>query len=227
VEVGHEPEAAQDEVGRREPKHPVEGLPGRHASQVAAWAPQDHDTLGEALAEASPPPPADHEEDDRTHRGGDAEPGRELRVLEQPEPVDRRQSPNGVEPGQHAERDRPDEQRDRDERVEDGLDEEARRESRIRRALDPVLREVELHDVAAARREDRVDADAGRVGAEDAPPAHVCLGVRLREHVAPRARAGDQLQEVAERSEGERAPAQSAEALDERVGRAGDAVHGG
>ena len=68
---------------------------------------------------------------------------------------------------QDADRSRPDHERSGDEEVEDRLDDERRRKRRVGRALDPVLDEVELHEVAAARGRDRVDPDSRDVGAED------------------------------------------------------------
>ena len=49
-------------------------------------------------------------------------------------------------------------------------------ERRVGRSLDPLVDEVELEDVAAARRDDRVHADAGEVGAEDRAARHGVSG---------------------------------------------------
>ena len=67
---------------------------------------------------------------------------------------------------QDSDRHRPDDQRRRDDEVEDRLHEQGRRERRVARALHAVLDKDELDDVAAAGRRDRVDADAGHVRAE-------------------------------------------------------------
>ena len=66
---------------------------------------------------------------------------------------------------------RPGEDRAGDDRVEERLDDQRRAERRVGRVLDAVLDEVELEHVAAAGGDDRVDADAGEVGAEDASAA--------------------------------------------------------
>ena len=60
---------------------------------------------------------------------------------------------------------------ERDDEVEQGLDDERRGHGRVARALDPPLDERDLDDVADPGRDDRVHADAGHVGAQDGPPA--------------------------------------------------------
>jgi len=67
---------------------------------------------------------------------------------------------NDVEAGQHADRERPDEDPTGDDEVEQRLDDQGRAERGVGRPLDPVVDEVELEDVARACGDDRVDADA-------------------------------------------------------------------
>ena len=87
--------------------------------------------------------------------------------------------------------------------------------------------EVELEDVAAARGDDRVHADAGEVRAEHRAPGDVRLGVGGADDVPPGGRADDEPGEVEEERDPERQPVHVGEVVEERLGRVDDPSHGG
>ncbi len=95
-------------------------------------------------------------------------------------PVDARDARVDLVRRQHADRERPDHQRAGDEEVEQRLDDQGRCERRVARASDALLDQVELDHVAAARRRDRVDADARDIRAERAAEAHALRRDRRR-----------------------------------------------
>ena len=88
-----------------------------------------------------------------------------------------------------------------------------------------VLQEVELEDVSAARRHDRVDPDAREVRAVDPAPPDVRLRVGGLDDVAPRAGADRHLDDVAENRQGQRAPGDRREPLEEGVAGIDDPPH--
>src|SRR5262249_32755611 len=119
---------------------------------------------------------------------------------------------------QHALRDSEHHHQYADHRVEDRLDEERRRDRRIPRALDAVLREVDLYDVAAADRDDAVDSDAGDVGAEDPAEPEALVWIGGAERVEPAPRTAADVAEVEAERKHERAPLDVGEAAEERPG---------
>jgi hypothetical protein len=197
----------------------------RNAFSTLAWRPQHGEPLRDAVAEGldlRPRHDHEHERGDQRHDAGDrGDPG----VLEQVEPVDRRQVREHVAARQHTGGQRPHEQHRRHRHVEDRLDEKRRGERRVRRALDAPFHQEQLQHVAAACRHDRVDTDAREVGAEDRPPAHLHVRVRAADDVPPRARARDDLHRMAEQRERERLVRDRADVVAERVERVENRVH--
>src|SRR5438034_11785800 len=146
-------------------------------------------------------------------------------MLERPVPVDRREVRQDVERGQQPGDERPEEDCACDERVEERLDDERRTERRVRRAVDAPLHEVQPEQVAASRGEDRVHADSGEVRAGDAAPRHARALVRGDEDVAPGGDADDEPQQVEEKADPERRPADGREMLEERADGVDDLAH--
>ena len=146
-------------------------------------------------------------------------------MLEEVEPVDRRQPRDDVQAGKEAECERPGDERRGQHGVEERVGQQGRAERGIGGALDAVLEQVELEHVAASGRDDRVHAHACHVGAVDVAPAHVRLRVRGLDDVAPGACACSGLQQVTEDAERERAPADRGEAVEERPRRVDDPFH--
>ena len=105
-----------------------------------------------------------------------------------------------------------------DDEVEQRLDDEARGERRIGRALDAVPGDVELDHVSGAGRHDRVHADAGHVGAERAPVADLRLRVGGLEDVLPRAGAHEQADHLERDRQEQCAPCHGRERLEEGLG---------
>jgi hypothetical protein len=120
---------------------------------------------------------------------------------------------------QDADRQHPDENRTGDDEVDERLDDQGRGERRVRRALDALLQQVELDDVATTRRNDRIDPDARRVRAERIPVARRVLGIRGGDDVLPGAAAKQQLDEVARDRKAERRPPDIGEMVEEDVDR--------
>ena len=117
---------------------------------------------------------------------------------------------------------------DADDEVEERLDEERGRERGVGRPVDAVLRDVELHDVAAAGGRDRVHADAGPVRAEDVAEGHAGLRIRGADDVLPGAHARRQPEDVHEAAQEERAPADGRDVTPESldgIGEGADVVH--
>ena len=165
--------------------------------------------------------PAEHEGDDERARDHE----RPARVADRPRPVDLRQVRQHVQPRQDAGHDRPDQERRGEHEVDERLGEERRREHRVVRALDPPLEQEELEDVPEPRGQHRVDADAGRVGAEDV--AIPDLGVRVRggEDVPPRVGADDELEDVQPERDREPLPLDRGELVEEDPRSVDDFVH--
>jgi hypothetical protein len=81
-----------------------------------------------------------------------------------------------------------------------------------------VLGEVELDDVPAPRRHDRVDAYPGHVRAEDAPVAHGRPRISGADDVLPTADTEDEAEQVEQDRQGEGAPGDSGDRPEERLG---------
>src|SRR5207253_6993696 len=90
--------------------------------------------------------------------------------------------------------------------VENGLDEEGGRDGGVARAGDRGAREKELDDVAAAGRNDVVEADGGEVSAPDAPERKRNAGVGGAQAVEVGARAQRQVQAEEDEPEQEHRP---------------------
>ena len=150
---------------------------------------------------------------------------RRPRMAQEELPVDRRDPRVELARRQHADRERPDDQRAGGEEVEQRLDEQRRRERRVRRIAQPVLDEVHLHDVAAARRDDRVDADAREVGAERGPVLQPLLRIGGAHDRAPGARAEEQLDDVTGDCEPEELPLHRREVVEEDADRVEEVAH--
>jgi hypothetical protein len=87
--------------------------------------------------------------------------------------------------------------------------------------------EVELEDVAAARGDDRIDADAGEVGAEHRAARDEDVGVGGADDVPPGGDTDDQAGELEAERDPERHPVHLGEVVEERPGGVDDASHGG
>jgi hypothetical protein len=83
-----------------------------------------------------------------------------------------------------------------DDRVDERLGKEARRDGRVGGARHRPVRQVDLDDVAAAGGQDRVRADARQVGGQDAAPAHAPLGVGGLEDRPPGGRPQHEVRHV-------------------------------
>jgi hypothetical protein len=144
-------------------------------------------------------------------------------------PVERRERREIGDAGEEAELDGPEEEPGRDDEVEERLDDERRAERRVGGLLDPVLRQVQLDRVAPARGDERVDPDAGEVGAEDRPVRDACSRIRSTEDVLPAAHPQEEARDLEDDGEAERGPADRGESLEERLRRIeerSDVVHG-
>ena len=195
-EVRGDAEGLEEEVHRQGAEDPARELERHDAAEVQPRRPQDR------KAEAHPRP----ERDDVMLEPGEEDPGQDqdggederepLGVRGEEAPLERRQVAEGgqvrdlsVEVGgqQHH---RP------DDRVDQRLGQEARRDGGVRRPRHRPMRQVDLDHVPAAGRHDRVRPDAGEVGAEDAAAADATLGVGGLEDGAPRSRPQQQVSEV-------------------------------
>ena len=110
----------------------------------------------------------------------------------------------GVDQDEHA-----------DGRVEDRLDEERGGDGRIARPGDRGLREEQLDDVAAASRDDVVEADRRDVGAPDPPPLEADRGIGRAEAVEEGARADRQVGAEEQQAEHQRRPVHGREVAEE------------
>src|SRR5438034_208912 len=79
----------------------------------------------------------------------------------------------------------------RHDHVEQRLQEHGGDQGRIGRSIDPPLGDEELHCIACARRDQRIDAGAGDVGAKQLPPADATVDVRGLDDVPPGARSDE------------------------------------
>jgi hypothetical protein len=77
--------------------------------------------------------------------------------------------------------------------------------------------EHDSYRVAGASGDDRVDPDAGQIGAPDGDPRHALLRIRGGEHVPPGAARARHLEQVAPDREGEREERDRPELVEERV----------
>ena len=196
-------ERLQEEVERRDAEDPGDRL--RHAARRARIAGDRRGSRsrGARGSRTSRPGCGPRRTPITPAPASSAEPDQRGALVQQEElPVDGRDARVDLMGRQHTDRERPDQQAARDEEVEDRLDDERRGERRVGRSLDAGLDEVDLDDVAAARRQDRVDADARDVGAERAAVLEPARGVRGAHDVLPGARPEEQLDHVA----GEREP---------------------
>jgi hypothetical protein len=130
-----------------------------------------------------------------------------------------------VEAGEDADHERPREDRARDQGVEQRLDDQRRAERRVGGAVDAVLDEVELEQVAAAGRDDRVDAHSGEVGAEYRSPRNLELGVGRPEDVPPRRGPRGEPEEVEAERDRERQPVDVRQVVEELPGCVDDLAH--
>jgi hypothetical protein len=127
-------------------------------------------------------------------------------VLERVAPVHLGQVREHAETGEDADRQRPGEDPGGDDEVEERLDDQRRGERRVGRPLDAVVDEVELEDVAAARRDDRIDADACEVGAEHRAARDEDVGVGGADDVPPGGDTDDQAGELEAEGDSRAAP---------------------
>ena len=88
-------------------------------------------------------------------------------MVDQQPDVDRRQLAVSGRDGQEPVGQRPRDERRAERGLAQGVGDEGRGERRVARAVDPPVNHRQLDDIAAARRDDRVDARAGEVGARD------------------------------------------------------------
>ena len=150
-------------------------------------------------------------------KNGDRE-QREARVVGPEREVERGQVRQLRKARQHALRDREQHHERADRDVEDRLDEERGRDRRIAGVRDALLREIDLHHVAAADRHDAVDADPGDVGAEDPPPAEALVRIGGPQRVEPGPAAAADVAEVEQQRERQRPPLDGREVREERLG---------
>ena len=158
-------------------------------------------------------------EQDRGGREDRDEEGREARVLDRERPVERGHPGQVGDPRQEPHLERDQEQHGREREVEERLDHERRAERRVGRPGQPVLRDVELHDVAAARGRDRVHGHAAPVREEHRPERDPELRVRGADDVLPPAHARGQAEEVEQDREQERPELHRGEVPGERLER--------
>jgi hypothetical protein len=111
---------------------------------------------------------------------------------------------------------RPRQERARDEEVEDGLREQARRERRDVRPLHALAHGRDLDDVAAAGRGERVDPDAGQVGAEHRPERDPLARERGPDDRVPRAAAQQQVHRVERERDQQQVPLHVGDVIEER-----------
>ena len=138
-------------------------------------------------------------------------------MCEEPVEVERRQVGEDRAPGQLPADERVEDEAGGKDEVEQRQGDERRRERGVRRPLDPVLGDEQPDGVAAARRHDRVDADAGEVRAEDRAPPDEALRVGRGDDVPPGAADAAELEELAEQPQPERGPADVREVVEEDV----------
>ena len=222
-------EGAQEEERRGDTGDPARRLPGDDLAEVHPPVAEDREAEGDLLLEVLHVPrrPGD-EEDEPAEEDAPEEEG-EPRVLDDEAPVEGAEVGEVGQPGQDPHLDRHEEEQRRDDEVEERLDDEARRERRVRGAVDAVLDQVQLDDVAAARRDDRVDADAREVGAEDGPERDLRPRIGGVEDVLPRADAQREPEHLKDDGQRERAPGHGGEGLEERLGsveKRANVVHG-
>ena len=112
-----------------------------------------------------------------------------------------------------------------DDRVEQRLHHERRRERRVARPLDPVPDQVELDDIARAGRRDRVDPDPGQIGAEDAPVPDLAPGIGGPQDRLPGVRRSAEPHEVDPERDRQELPAHGGELLAEHAHRMEELTH--
>jgi hypothetical protein len=215
------------EEDRRQAQRPVRRIPCRHPAQVLQRIAEDLQALADALPELRDPPV---EESAHDQRDGEDEPSDHERlrgVLEDPQPVDRREVGQHVAAGEHSGPQRPDQDGGRSDEIEDPVSEHRGGEGGVGRAVDAVLDDVEAQEVAAAAGQQGIRSDAGTVAAEDGAPRDFLVGIRSRDHVAPRTRSADDSAEMAEDAETEPAPVDRGEGVEERFRCIENVAHGG
>ncbi len=216
---------AQEEEDDQQPQGPVGQLPRHDVEQPVALVAEGAEALRDASPELGDPSRRPDAADEQQQQERAAERAPELRVLEEPAEVERRQARQDVEPGEHTLRDRPDEERPGDDHVEEGQEHDRRGEGRVGAALDAALRDVELHRVAAPRRDDGIHARSRDEGREGRPPGDARIGVRGGDHVPPGPAGDRELHEVEADRDRERLPADGREMLDEGPDRVEDRAH--
>ncbi len=131
VDARGDMERAQHPVDAGQAEHPAQRLPGGDVQEVRRRVAEDRETLRDPCPERADvagredEPDADRDPEEQRRREADAG------MLDEPAPVDARQARQGVQAGEDAELERPQEQADPDERVEQRLRDERRREGGI------------------------------------------------------------------------------------------------
>ena len=136
-------------------------------------------------------------------------------MAEGPAVVERGQVREDVQARKDAEGDRPEDEAAGDDHVEHRLQQDGEDERGVRRSFDAPLGDEQLDRVAAAGRDQGVDAGACDVGAEQLAPPHVPIAVRGLDDVPPCPRDGKQLAEVAGDREAEPLPVDLREVVEE------------
>ena len=179
----HEHHAAQrdgDREGRHEageraePHDAPRGLPAHDVLDVVARAPEHGQAQLQPLEKAlpAPPQPAHEEHDAGGQRAADDR--RQDGVGDQERDVESRQLQPARRDGHEAPGERPHEQGQAAQGLEQALGDERGDERRIVAVRDPLLDHVELHHVAPARGHHGVEPRAGEVGRD-----HVSVAQRL------------------------------------------------
>ena len=198
-------ERAEEEPDRHEAERPVPGLPGGDPAQVLGPVTQHGEALADALLEVVDVEACPEEADEPEDRQGGQQRERELQVGREEAEIESGQAAQRAGAGQHAERERVDEDRQAIGGVEEREHEQGRGKSRVRAAGNGAMGEVQLHGVAAPGGDDRVYADGRHVRRIDRRPRHPFLRVGGRDRVPPRAARAQRLQQVTADREPERA----------------------
>ena len=151
---------------------PGQRLPRDDTREEAPRRVEDREAVPDLLLEIAHAARPDDDEQRDHGRPDDEDHDRRPWMVDRPAPVQRRQAGEDVERRKDSGEQRPDEHDGGDDGVEQRLDDQRRRQGRVRRPGQLRFDEHELHHVSRAGRRDGVDAGAGEVRAGHAIERH-------------------------------------------------------
>ena len=223
-DVGVDAERAQQVEHRADAADPADRLRHRDLHGVAAGLAQDREALAHPLAEvARDADRVAQEQQAEQHEHAHDDPG-QARVADRRRELERRQVRQLRDPREDTLEVGVCEQARSDDGVEQGLDEQRRNHGRDARLGQAQADEVELQQIAAAGGDQRVEPDAGEIGAGARAPAIARVRVGGAQDRVPGARPQEQVHGVEEERDRERARADLAEPVEERLARVDEGV---